>query len=156
MGRPHIDWNVVFAMSSSWFLFLTALFSVIWRAPSPLPLLCGLTPCDCCVSFAENLLPGSTIVSSPTSFGSSSVASEFSCGPFVQKSFSAVLHILCWRFPQSISNWQLDDLLSEILGTRSVLDYFDFEIFADALWNILTMGSESKQNSFKFHMFLDM
>lgn len=71
----------------------------------------------------------------------------------VYKSF-CFLPLLCCRFLYSILTDSLMILCLKFLQPEVFWIILIFEIFICMLWNILSMGSESKQNSLKLHMFL--
>lgn len=121
--RPDIDCNVESLLYpptdyTSCLMSFIATFTcseqppiALWRDCVPF----GGKVFDHCVSFAEDVLPSSTIVCSLTSFEFSSVPSELFYSPLPRKAF-VFLPLLCCRFLYSILTDRLMILWLEFLG----------------------------------------
>lgn len=126
--RPDIDWNVESVLypptdyTSCLMSFIASFTCSVFSEQPPIALWRDCVPfCgkvfDYCVSFAEDVLPSSTIVCSLTSFEFSSVPSELFYSPLSRKAF-VFLPLLCCRFFYSILSDRLMILCLEFLETE--------------------------------------
>lgn len=148
--RPDIDWNVESLLypptgcTSCLMSFLATFACSVCSEQPPIALWRDYVPFrgkvfDHCISFAEDVLPSSTIVCSLTSFEFSSVPSELFYSPLSRKA-SAFLPLLCCRFLYSIFTDRLMILCLEFLEPecfglfwfwnicRYVMKYFEYGI----------------------------